>query len=88
MISAHDTLLAMSFSERRNEARIHLRREMELLGLHESDGWQIVETIRQVQGGSELVLRPLHMHLPSPPGVECVIHIDTDGERLDSYCDP
>ena len=88
MISLRDTLASLSFSRRRAEALAHLRAEMEKLGMHEADGWHIVETTRQVADGSELVMRPLHMHLPTPEGLECVVHIDEIGSTVEAHCEP
>ena len=56
-------------------------------GLFERDGWRVVETMRSTASGTELVLRPLHLHLPSPEGLECVVEIDED-EAIDSRCEP
>lgn len=88
MITPHDAALAVAFSERCAAARAHLRRQMETLGLRERDGWKIVETVRQAGGGSEVVMRPLHLHLASPDGLECVVRIDGDAHTIDGHCEP
>jgi len=59
---------------------------MERAGLRAHEGWKIAETVRQVDGGSELVMRPLHLHKPSPPDLECVVKIDLDTASIDSTC--
>ena len=64
------------FSARCIEARGRLRRHMEERGLYESDGWKIYEFTRQVDGRTELVMRPLHRTLTAPEGLECVVAID------------
>ena len=76
------------FARACEDARAHLRKEMEARGLHESDGWKIVETMRQVVGGSELVLRPLHLHESAPDDLECVVAIDEDAVSIEVDCSP
>jgi len=83
----NETALARTFAERRAEARAYLWREMNERGLFERDGWRVAETMRATVNGTELVLRPLHLHLPSPEGLECVVEIDED-EAIDSHCEP
>ena len=78
--------LAQSFAERCAETRAYLRREMNARGLREEDGWRIVEAVRAVGSRTELVMRPMHLHLPPPDGLECVVEIDED-EAIDSHCD-
>lgn len=78
--------LANVFSSRCATARAHLRREMEARGLHQSDGWEITETTRDRGGGSEIVMRPLHLRLEAPDDLECVVRIETDSS-IDSNCD-
>ncbi len=88
MSKAHETALASTFAERCAEARAHLQREMEACGLHARDGWRIVERIRGMGGGrTALVLRPLHLYLESPDGLECVVEIDADAS-IDVHCEP
>jgi len=79
--------LAEVFSSRCAAARAHLRREMEARGLHQSDGWEITETTRDHAGGSEIVMRPLHLRHESPHDLECVVRIEADSS-MDSNCDP
>src|SRR6185369_1035860 len=78
--------LAKAFSAKCAVARAHLRREMEARGLHQSDGWKIMETVRDCAGGSEIVMRPLHMRLPAPDDLECVVRIEED-TSIESNCD-
>jgi hypothetical protein len=78
--------LAQAFSAKCAVARAHLRREMEARGLHQSDGWKIMETVRDCVGGSEIVMRPLHLHLQAPDDLECVVRIEEDSS-IDSNCD-
>jgi hypothetical protein len=86
MSRENDAHVAARFAKACAEARAYLLREMEAAGLHASEGWKIVETMRQVVGGSELVMRPLHLHRPSPFDLECVVKIDTDTASIDSNC--
>jgi len=70
------------------QARAHLWREMEARGLYSRDGWKLVETMRTTLGGSELVLRPLHLHKVAPHDLECVVAIDEDARYIDVDCSP
>lgn len=83
-----DARLAATFSKRCEEARAHLRREMEAAGLLERDGWTIIETTRQVSDGSEIVMRPLHRQLRAPDGMECIVRIDGGDASIDLDCEP
>jgi hypothetical protein len=49
---------------------------MDRHGLLEGDGWQIYEFTRQVDGRTELVLRPVHTQLTPPQDLECTCHLD------------
>jgi hypothetical protein len=72
--------IALALSERRELARAHLLHEMAARGLSEGNGWKIAESVRQVRGGTELVLRPLHLHSEPPEGLECVVKVhEADG---------
>ena len=68
--SRMDSLLA-----ERDRARRYLWSEMEKLGLREKDGWSITEFTREDKGGTQIVMRPMHRHLPAPHGLECVVGI-------------
>ena len=70
--------IALALSERRDIARIMLRREMEARGLTESAGWKIDEQLRNVVGGTELVLRPIHMREHSPHDLVYVVAISEE----------
>ena len=88
MSRTNDALIAAQFAKACAEARAHLLRLMEEAGLHARDGWKIVESVRQIRGGSELVMRPLHLHKVAPPELECVVKIDMDASAIDSNCAP
>ncbi len=88
MTSSHDESLAQEFSARRAEAEAFLRREMEKLGLHARDGWTITEITRERDGGSEIVLRPLHREKQAPEGLECVVRILEVAPKIDTECKP
>ena len=45
-----------------------------------------METVRDCVGGSELVMRPLHMHLEAPDDLECIVRIEEDSS-IESNCD-
>jgi hypothetical protein len=59
---------------------------MDARGLLKADGWEIMETVRDFGRGSELVMRPLHLHLEAPPDLECVVLIEEDS-YMESNCD-
>ena len=86
-MSKDDTALAEAFAAKREEARRKLRDHMHALGLHEKDGWRINESIRHREGRTELVLRPIHLRLDTPDGVECVVTIDEPGHSISTDCD-
>ena len=88
MSTFNDSQIAARFAKACAEARAHLRRQMEERGLHERDGWKIVEKVRQFDGSSQLVMRPLHLHKTAPDDLECVVTIDEDASRVDSNCVP
>jgi hypothetical protein len=82
----HDTGIATTFSEKAHAAREHLWKMMQAVGMSAAAGWRIVESVRAVQGGSELVLRPLHMYLMAPDEMECVVWIDGGGTQVEMEC--
>ena len=89
MNSERDVTLALAFHARAAEARAHLRAQMEALGLHESDGWKIAESVRQRPDGvCELHMCPLHLRLKAPPGVECVVALDPQEKTVEADCSP
>lgn len=89
MNSERDMTLALAFHARAAEARAHLRGQMEALGLYEKDGWKIAESVRQRPDGvCELHMRPLHLRLKSPPGIECVVALDPEEKAVESDCTP
>ena len=89
MNSERDVTLALAFHARAAEARVHLREQMESLGLHEADGWKIAESIRQrPDGGCELHMCPLHLRLKAPAGIECVVALDPQEQKVETDCTP
>jgi hypothetical protein len=83
-----DLPASVLFSKAIAEARAHLWREMEARGLYARDGWKVTETTRAAGGGSQLVLRPLHLQKPAPDDLECVVAIDEDAKSIDMDCTP
>jgi hypothetical protein len=61
---------------------------MEARGLHERDGWKITEIMRDTRGGTELVLRPLHLWHQTPPDLECVVWVRNDDGQVETSCTP
>lgn len=84
---ANDAIRSAAFAERYRAAKAFLRGEMDRLGLLESQGWRISETHRDGRRGSEIVMRPIHLRLPSPDDLECVVWVDESGEA-DAECSP
>ena len=81
-------MLATALAEERTQAEAHLWREMEQRGLRKADGWRIVEFTRDADGGTEIVLRPLHLYLASPQGLECVVGLAGPHGEVHSRCGP
>ena len=79
-------LLARALSAERDRAEKYLWAEMAKLGLHQKDGWTIAESMRETEGGTQIVLRPLHRQLPSPDGLECVVGIVEDDGGIHGHC--
>ena len=82
-----DASLAATFTAKCEEARLLLRKHMEARGLFEKDGWRINESIRHRQGRTELVMRPIHLRLNAPTGLECVVGIDEPGHTITADCE-
>lgn len=78
--------LSAKFAEKLQHAHDYLRAEMRNLGLLEEDGWKIAEIIRERDGGSELVLRPVHLRLEPPDGLECVVWFIEQPARIGAEC--
>src|SRR5512140_330108 len=76
------------FAEKRAAAESYLWREMEARGLHRHDGWSIGEFLRDTRGGTELILRPIHLWHQTPPELECVIWVGTDDGNVHAECTP
>ena len=82
-----DQELSKELETCRRTAQETLWREMTQLGLFSADGWQLVETTRDRDGRTEIVLRPLHRVLTSPEHLECVVWISNDGEETGTRCE-
>jgi hypothetical protein len=67
-------------------ARKALREHMTRRGLLEANGWKIYEFTRQVEGGTELVLRPVHTAQSSPEELECTCRIQEPGSQAIAEC--
>ena len=76
----HTRKIALKFAAQRDLARSMLRQQMDARGLTEKAGWKISESLRHVMGGTELVMRPIHLREKSPEGLESVVAIsEADG---------
>ena len=78
--------LSRELTHARLRAQEQLWAEMEKLGLRLDDGWSITELTREVRGGTLIVMRPMHLRLPSPEGVECVVAIVEDSAEIRTHC--
>jgi len=88
MDTRKDDSAANAFADKCEQARADLRKHMLERGLRVEDGWVIHETMRQANGGTVLVFRPIHMRLPSPPDLECNCSIDEPGSHVSAECRP
>jgi hypothetical protein len=75
--------LSRALTVARLRAQEYLWREMGRLGLRQDDGWSIVEFTREARGGTQIVMKPMHMHLPSPGALECVVAVVEDEAGID-----
>ena len=82
-----DAVLSIELTQRCEAARNYLYEEMRRLGLLPENGWRIVDKVRSVQGRTEIVFWPVHSHLPSPDGLECVVSIDESATEIESTCE-
>lgn len=80
-----DDKVAVEFSARCAEARACLERTMVQRGLLAKDGWRITETVRTIIGGTEIVMRPLHLYRASPEDLECVVRV-MEHSGVESRC--
>lgn len=85
-MNVKEEVLFPEFAARCDEARASLRHHMTERGLHERDGWRIYEFTRDLNGRTELVLRPVHPSLSAPDDLECVCTIDEPGSQVSSDC--
>jgi hypothetical protein len=74
----HTRRIALALAARRDIARTLLRSEMNARGLTEAAGWKIDESLRNVVGGTQLVLRPIHLREHAPEGLEYVVTINEE----------
>ena len=86
MTSHKDKALAADLAAELARAEAFMWAEMEKLGLRAEDGWTITEITRERAGGSELVLRPMHLRLHAPEGLECVVRIVEKDAAIDREC--
>ena len=78
--------LSRALTEARIRAQEHLWEEMEKRGLRRADGWSIVELTREGRGGTEIVMRPMHLRLTTPEDIECVVAIVEDTAGIQMQC--
>lgn len=80
--------MAYAFAAKCEQARADLRNHMQQRGLRVEDGWLIHESMRHADGGTVLVMRPIHLKHPAPQDLECSCSIDEPGARISAQCNP
>lgn len=88
MFPSSDKATLRSFAERYCAARAHLRAQMSASGMLAAEGWGITEITREEAGRTVIVLRPVHLHQPTPEGFECIVWVERNGETVDAHCEP
>jgi hypothetical protein len=88
MDTRKDTTVAHAFAAKCEQARADLLKHMRDRGLLAEDGWLIDESMRQADGGSVIVMRPIHMRLQPPPDLECTCSVDEPGVTVSARCSP
>ena len=78
--------MAAEFRNKVAAAREQLLAHMRAVGLRPEDGWRISETLRQLEGRTELVLWPVHRVHVAPESLRCVVTIDTPGVEIEMDC--
>ena len=73
-----DKVLAAAVVARIQEAKEEIRLKMLAAGLHEKDGWRLLEELRSTAEGTEFVFRPVHTRYDAP-GIESAVLINSDG---------
>jgi hypothetical protein len=77
-MQSQDEVLSAALRARLAQAREDVVARMKACGLSEHDGWRIHEEMRSTVGGTQWVLRPVHIHHDAP-GLEAVVTIDAAG---------
>ena len=83
-----DEQFTEQFARHRAAVEVQLWRKMEERGMTREGGWKIAEITRDTRGGTELVLRPLHLWHASPYDLECVVWVNSDDGVIESGCTP
>jgi hypothetical protein len=83
-----DQHFAEQFARERAAAETHLWRQMQERGMTREGGWKIAEHTRDTRGGTELVLRPMHLWHDSPYDLECVVWVQEDDGIVEASCTP
>lgn len=61
-------------------AHLTLVGKMHARGLFVADDWSVVESTREIGGGTELVLHPSHPSIAGPRDMECVVKVYDDAK--------
>jgi hypothetical protein len=86
-MKVRDQQFTEEFARHRAAAEQQLWRKMEDRGMTREGGWKIAEFTRDTRGGTELVLRPMHLWHVSPIDLECVVWVHDEGV-VESSCAP
>lgn len=72
-MNAREEQFSGRFAHERDEAEARLWKRMEERGMTREGGWKVAEFTRDTRGGSERVLRPMHLWHESPYDMDCVV---------------
>ena len=87
-MKVRDEQFTEQFARHRAAVEAQLWGMMEERGMTREGGWRIAESTRDTRGGTELVLRPMHLWHDSPYDMECVVWVRNDDGVVESGCTP
>ena len=85
-MKVRDQQFTEQFARHRADIETQLWRLMEERGMTREGGWKIAEFTRDTRGGTEIVLRPMHLWHDSPYDLECVVLMRQEDGVVESGC--
>jgi hypothetical protein len=85
-MKVRDQQITEQFARHRADIEAQLWRLMEERGMTREGGWKIAEFTRDTRGGTEIVLRPMHLWHDSPYDLECVVLMRQEDGVVESGC--